>query len=360
MRDWRGLIVAAGQSRRMGSFKPLLMLNGFPMIRMAVQSLRNGGVRDITVVIGKEMEQMREALEPLGVRLVENPVYASTDMLASVKLGLSEMRDAQGVFFLPGDLPLVAPSTMAFLKKEAENLEAGMQGLIPLLHGKHAHPLFLTPAGYETVLDYEGEGGLGAVSGRMRMKKLESADPGTLKDADYPADLEEMRAYARKYRGLSADCCEALYEEEGLPVHIRAHCRAVGDLAAWMAERLIDGGACLDVELCRSGGYLHDLRRLEPHHEHAAAAALEARGYSALAKAVGSHGGFEEEPESICREDAVIFLADKLVQEDRRVTVEERYRKALEMEPVKERILKNIRLCRRFLAEFEERTGEKL
>ena len=69
MRDWRGLIAAAGQSRRMGAFKPLLTLNGFPMIQMTVQSLKNGGIQDITVVIGREADRMREILAPMGVRL---------------------------------------------------------------------------------------------------------------------------------------------------------------------------------------------------------------------------------------------------------------------------------------------------
>ena len=123
---------------------------------------------------------MREILAPMGVRLTENRDFASTDMLASVKKGLSGMRDAEGVFFLPGDLPLVSPKTMAYLKKEAEGLEKGMQGMIPLLNGKHAHPLFLSPEGYDAVLSYGGEGGLGAVSSKMRMKKAESRDPGTL------------------------------------------------------------------------------------------------------------------------------------------------------------------------------------
>ena len=360
MRDWRGLIVAAGQSRRMGAFKPLLTLNGFPMIQMTVQSLKNGGIRDITVVIGRESDRMREVLAPMGVRLAENPEFASTDMLSSVKKGLSGMRDAEGVFFLPGDLPLVSPRTMNYLKREAACLEKGTQGVIPLLNGKHAHPLFISPEGYDTVLAYEGEGGLGAVSCQMRMKKIEIRDPGALKDADFPSDLEEMRTYARKFRGISTDRCEELYEEVRLPAHIRAHCRAVGDLAARMAENLIGSGACLDVELCRSGGYLHDLCRLQFHHELAAKSFLERKGYLALAEIAGAHGGFEKEPESICQESAIVFLADKLIREDRRVTLTERYQKALEKDPVKERVRKNIALGRRLIAEYEERTGERL
>ena len=99
---YKGLIAAAGRSSRMDGFKPLMRLNGFPMIQMTVQSLRNGGIEDITVVTGCRAQEMEEALRPLHVRIVENREFASTDMLASVRMGLLQIRDADAVFFLPG------------------------------------------------------------------------------------------------------------------------------------------------------------------------------------------------------------------------------------------------------------------
>ena len=53
-----GLIAAAGLSSRMDGFKPRMKLNGFPMIQMTVQSLKNAGIRDITVVTGYRAEEM--------------------------------------------------------------------------------------------------------------------------------------------------------------------------------------------------------------------------------------------------------------------------------------------------------------
>ena len=86
MRDWRGLIVAAGQSRRMGAFKPLLTLNGFPMIQMTVQSLKNGGIQDITVVIGREADRMIGILEGLTEKLVaEDPSSYQAKLLKHAK-----------------------------------------------------------------------------------------------------------------------------------------------------------------------------------------------------------------------------------------------------------------------------------
>lgn len=71
----QGLIAAAGLSSRMGEFKPFMKLNGFPMIRMTVQSLKNAGIRDITVVTGYRADEMARILMPLEVRLVENRAY---------------------------------------------------------------------------------------------------------------------------------------------------------------------------------------------------------------------------------------------------------------------------------------------
>ena len=185
-------------------------------------------------------------------------------------------------------------------------------------------------------------------------------DAGALADADVRGDFEKLKIWARAHRGVSRKRCEDWYEEMKLPAHIRAHCLAVGELAGWMAERLTEHGACLDIELCRSGGYLHDLCRLSKGHEAKAGAFLREKGCLALADVVERHRGFETEPETVCREDAVVCLADKLIKEDRRVSLDVRYQKAFTYDPVKERILRDLRICRKLLEEFEVMTGEQL
>ncbi len=356
----QGLIAAAGLSSRMGGFKPFMKLNGFPMIQMTVQSLKNAGIREITVVTGYRAEEMARLLEPLGVRLVENRAYRETDMLASICMGLSSMKDADAVFFLPGDLPLIAPGSMKQVKDRLNKVPEGTQALVPVTGERTSHPPVLLSDGFPTVLGYRGEDGLKGAFASMRTEYMELDDAGTLADADFCGDFARLEADARKYRGVSRDLCEAWYEETGLPEHIQAHCRAVGALAGWMAERLTEHGACLDVELCRSGGCLHDLCRLSKGHEAAAGAFLRERGYLALAEVVERHRGFEADPESVCEEWAIVCLADKLILEDRRVSLTERYRKAFAHNPVKERIRRDVRICQRLKEEFEVMTGEQL
>ena len=47
-----GLIVAAGLSSRMKDFKPLMKINNKPLIMNTIDSLRQGGIKDIYVVVG--------------------------------------------------------------------------------------------------------------------------------------------------------------------------------------------------------------------------------------------------------------------------------------------------------------------
>ena len=163
------------------------------------------------------------------------------------------------------------------------------------------------------------------------------------------------------YKGILDEECEQLYQAAGLPVHIRAHCRAVGELSAHMAYMLNQKGYSLNVELCRDGGYVHDICRLSPGHEKAAGIFLTEKGHVQLAEVAKRHRGFDEhEPETVCEEWVIVCLADKLIQEDQRVTLEQRYQKALEKRPVKERILRDICILKRLLKEYEVITGEQL
>lgn len=356
----QGLIAAAGNSSRMGDFKPLMKINGFPMIVMTIQSMRNAGIHDITVVIGRNAREMRRVLSPLGVRLVVNLDYRETDMLRSVQLGLETMTNAEGICFLPGDIPLIPPLALKKMKEKLQELKSNTQVLIPMMGEKQAHPPIFFQGAYEPILSWTGGGGMRKVFELLEKEYVMLDDPEILMDADVKREIEAIRSRAKAARGISLELCQELYKEMYLPENIRQHCIAVGNLAGEIAERLIENGACLDVELCKSGGFVHDLCRLLPHHEEKAREFLEHKGYFALGKIAGAHSRFLEMPQSICQEWVIVCLADKLVQETRRVSLRERYQKAFENPVIKPSIKKSYDICCRLAREYEERTGERL
>ena len=138
-----------------------------------------------------------------------------------------------------------------------------------------------------------------------------------------------------------------------------------------MANRLVDAGVCLDIELCRSGGYLYSMFGPSADSKKSAGGFLQKRGYRALAELVGGekeHGGA---PETICEEKTLVFLASKLFLAGRSVpskghgqklsaSFESHDSSAAGRFPVKEVSLREEKICERLLKEFEVMIGERL
>ena len=187
------VVPAAGLSSRMGSFKPLLELNGKSMIYRTLDSLRAGGIERIVVVTGHRAEELEEAVAAPDVRFVRNLKYAQTGMLESVQLGLQSLLTEafDCVFILPGDIPLVRPETMQALKSAAEG---GAQIARPSYQGKAGHPVLLGQKAANELFFYTGPDGLrGFLKGQLSENVfVETDDPGILADADTPLDLQKL------------------------------------------------------------------------------------------------------------------------------------------------------------------------
>ncbi len=357
-----GIIPAAGLSSRMPGFKPLLPLGGSPMIARSIRAMQGGGVEDLWVVLGKNAEELIPIVESCGARWVINPHYETTDMLASIQLGLSQLHDPQGVFFAPCDMPAIAPKTFFAVRQFAQNTRA--PAVFPYRAGeaKTAHPPYLRGDLVPALIAYQGEGGLKGGLTSLGAQKLLVGDPGASMDADRAEDYEALCAYVQKTSGLSRAACAALWEEYELLPHIRRHCTAVADVAFAIALALARCGVPLDLTLVDSGAMLHDLCRLQHRHAHYGAKELEKKGYLALAQVVAGHDHIDVTVE--LNETQVVFLADKIVRETGPVTITERYRPALERfgsDPV---ISKDI-LTQRGNAErlrelFEQAAGQSL
>jgi putative nucleotidyltransferase with HDIG domain len=121
---------------------------------------------------------------------------------------------------------------------------------------------------------------------------------------------------------LTEEVCFALLHAAGTPEHVIAHCRAVAEKAMQLADRAQAAGAAVDRELLFSAALLHDIARTEPDHAALGAAWLRTLGYPEVAEVVAQHHDFEG---GKLNEAALLYLADKYVQGDREVPLEERF-----------------------------------
>ena len=198
-RELQGLVVAAGLSRRMGDFKPLLPMNGRTMIEQTILSMLCAGVRRVVVVLGHRGEEVEAVLRNSGFRdricVVYNRDYSTTEMLDSIKLGAAALHPRGDFFLLPGDVPMVSPGTFRAVREA--HLENGKDVTFPALAGRRKHPPLISAFCIGQILAYHGENGLRGLWAGMedRIGLVPVDDLGCTMDVDEPRDYRRALQY---------------------------------------------------------------------------------------------------------------------------------------------------------------------
>lgn len=124
--------------------------------------------------------------------------------------------------------------------------------------------------------------------------------------------------------------CEWMWEHYHTPAQVRAHCQAVCEQALKIGNMLNQNGCDLNLDVIQSAALLHDIARGRSHHTEEGARILRREGYPELAEIIRRHhdltkGDGEWNANAQPDETEVVYLADKLTQETRTVTLEERF-----------------------------------
>lgn len=320
-----GLIVAAGYSSRMGTFKPLLPLKEKTVIEAAVDSLRFGGITDIRVIVGHRAAELYPVLKRLPVRIIENSNY-DAGMFSSVVTGLRTFaEEAEAFLLLPGDNPLIRKRSIKDILREYRKTDAAV--VYPVFNGQRGHPPLISAKCFADILGGDGVGGLCTILERFAIDSAEVAvaDQGVLLDIDTMDDYEQLTKFYMQRNIPTYDECLALLHKYQVGNKVARHGQAVAAVGRHMADLLNGVGLNLNIELVVAGGLLHDLAKGKPNHPKRGERLIKSKGFSALAGIVASHMDLELAPEQEMDEAAVVFLADKLVQGDRLVSLNERF-----------------------------------
>src|SRR5437660_2676303 len=85
--DISAILLAAGRSRRMGAFKPLLPFGNGTVIDACINNLRGADVKDIIVVVGHRANEIQRHLESYKLRFALNP-DTDSEMSESIRRGI--------------------------------------------------------------------------------------------------------------------------------------------------------------------------------------------------------------------------------------------------------------------------------
>ncbi|MBW1768419.1 MAG: NTP transferase domain-containing protein [Deltaproteobacteria bacterium] len=325
------IVLAAGYSSRMGKFKPLLPLGDTTIIERVVDLFRKSGIKDIRVVTGYRAGELSPLLKKTGVSCIANEDFKE-GMFSSVKAGVKGLdQNLRAFFILPVDIPLVRPQTIRLLLR---SYEKGIGEIIyPCFHGRRGHPPLISSRFAKEITCWKGEGGL-----RSFLKQYEQfaadvmvADEFILFDLDKPADYQRLlKEYGRYGVPTTRECLALMTENFAVEKPVLDHCKAVSRLALGLGRALNMTGSEMDLDLLVAAGLLHDLAREQSHHATVAAQILAETGFPDVAEIVGAHMDIVIHDEDSIDEREVLYLADKLVQEDQTVPLETRFREMME------------------------------
>ncbi len=176
------IILAAGESRRMGEPKQLLPFAGQPMLQCVIDAF---AVDERLVVLGYRADEIAGAIR--GATIVRNPDYRR-GMFSSVRAGLRAL-PAKTKLVLIGlcDQPGLRRATV-------ETLVAKFTGkiLIPTFHGRQGHPLLFAARYVPEILAMDESLTLKHFLANHpdEIRRVPVADEGVLVDIDDRADYD--------------------------------------------------------------------------------------------------------------------------------------------------------------------------
>ena len=192
------IVLAAGESRRMGQQKVLLPFGPSTILEEILRAIEGSHVAETIVVTGHNPTPIEELLAGRAVTMVHNDHYLDGGMLSSIRRGLQAVDPATtGVMLFLGDQPQVSTPLINHLI-DAFTANEG-QILVPSYEGRRGHP-FLFDVGYrQTILEEFDDTGLRGLLQRHpdRVQELPWDDAHILNDLDTPED------YARALPGTA-------------------------------------------------------------------------------------------------------------------------------------------------------------
>lgn len=187
------VILAAGASRRMGSPKQLIEIDGRPLLVRAIEAALAAPVWPVVVVLGANATAIRPVIGHLPVLVVDNPAWAE-GMASSIREGVATLRQfsraLDAAVLALCDQPGFSAATVESLL--AAHRATGRGIVAARYSGRLGAPALFTRAHFPALAALTGEEGardlLNADPARVAAVDL----PELARDLDTPEDLKDL------------------------------------------------------------------------------------------------------------------------------------------------------------------------
>lgn len=195
MKELAAILLAAGRSRRMGAFKPLLPFGDQTVITSCIQNLRSAGIEEIVVVVGHRAEEVREHLKRDDLIFAVND-DADNEMSVSIARGVEAVgKDVEAMLVALVDHPAI-PSEA--IQRIVDEWKRGARLVQPEHNGRGGHPVLIDASYREELLRLDSHEGLRGFFAAHRVETLRLP-----LDSPYIArDMDTWEDYVNLHLGI--------------------------------------------------------------------------------------------------------------------------------------------------------------
>ena len=192
-----GIVLAAGQSSRLGRPKQLLSVHGEPLIRHTLRGVLRSSLDQVILVTGHGAEEVCAAVAGLPAECIFNP-DAAAGQSTSVRAGLAALSpDVESAVFILGDQPGVDPKVIdALIDAWRESRSAVVA---PRYEDRIGNPVLFDRRVFPELALLEGDTGARPIvrayqdAGELHLVPVNGAAPPDIDtEADFAALMAEL------------------------------------------------------------------------------------------------------------------------------------------------------------------------
>ena len=187
-----GVILAAGESSRMGAAKQMLPFKGKTILQWVIGNAIASSLQKVIVVLGHQADLILPLIAGEDVTVICNTDYKSGQS-TSIKAGMKALPEGtDSVLFMLGDQPLVTPDTINNILYACQNSENPI--VMPVFDGKRGNPVLFRRETFSRLESLVGDCGARALFGEYAEKVLQVQvdDPHILFDLDTKDDYQHL------------------------------------------------------------------------------------------------------------------------------------------------------------------------
>jgi molybdenum cofactor cytidylyltransferase len=195
--DIAAIVLAAGESSRMGRPKPLLPLNGSTFLGHLLDEIRASRISRTMIVLGHHPEVVLEAMPEIAPIAIVNEQY-QLGQLSSLHAGLRAVGDrTDAILMCLADHPFISRQVLDAIIVAHERTHRPI--IVPTYGGGRGHPTLFGRQLFAELLDAPLDEGARVVVRAHAKEVLELVvdEPGVLADVDTPEQYEQWLGYWR-------------------------------------------------------------------------------------------------------------------------------------------------------------------